>query len=220
MKDWHCYINNQAYGPYTESLLRELIDRGQLTVDTFVYNDSPEEAPKGWQRAGDTEIARLLSNNPSNGPTFPPLQQTFVDFSKKQIAGLVGSIVLFAGVFCPIVSMPIIGSVNYLGPQGKGDGIIILVFAAISITVTLIKKYKWLWFTGLGSLGVMLFTFVNFQMRMSEMKSEMESELAGNPFIGLADVAMQSIIKLQWGWVVLLFGATLIITAAALKEEN
>jgi hypothetical protein len=60
MKDWYCYINNQTYGPYPENLLRELVGRGQLTADTYVYNDSPKEAPRGWQRAGDTEIAALL----------------------------------------------------------------------------------------------------------------------------------------------------------------
>jgi hypothetical protein len=260
VKDWYCSINNQAYGPYPENILRELIDRGQLTVDTYVYNNSPEDAPKGWQRAGDTEIAALFRNNSqgtqpllsiqNQGPTrvstealkenvenrhrrfsgegeaqtfssnnayepgrrqFEEETRSFVDFSKKQIAGLVGSIVLFIGVFCPIVSIPMIGSINY----SKGDGIIILVFAAISIIVTLIKKYEWLWFTGLGSLGVILFTFVNFQMKMSEMKSK----LAGNPFSGLADVVLQSV-QLQWGLGILIIGIILIIVAAILKEDT
>jgi hypothetical protein len=62
MKNWHCYINNQAGGPFPESSLRELINSGQLTTDTYVYNDSPEEAPKAWQRAGDTEISGLFMN--------------------------------------------------------------------------------------------------------------------------------------------------------------
>jgi hypothetical protein len=76
MKNWHCYINNQACGPYPENLLRELIDRGQLTVGTYVYNDSPEDAPKGWQRAGDTEIAALFLNNPQRTLPLPPIQNT------------------------------------------------------------------------------------------------------------------------------------------------
>jgi hypothetical protein len=244
MKDWHCYSDNQAYGPYPENLLKDLIDRGQLTADTFVYSDSPEDAPKGWQRAGDTEIAALFLNNSQGTQFLPPIQTqwaahvspeaseentenrrhwlsdegeaqtflSFLSFYKKLIAGLVGSIVLCFGVFCPIVSSPMLGQVIYF--QRKGEGVIILVFAVISIIVTLIKKYKWLWLTGFGSLGVMLFTFVSFQMRMSEMKSE----LTGNPFGGLmANVAKQSV-QLQWGWVILLFGAALVITAAALKE--
>jgi hypothetical protein len=121
MKDWHCYIDNQTYGPYPENLLRELIDRGQLTADTYVYNDSPEDAPKGWQRAGDTEIATLLFNSSSNGPAFPPFQQTqinfqhteqnnqktrsFVGFSKKRIAVLVGSAV--ALIFAIAIISPV-----------------------------------------------------------------------------------------------------------------
>jgi uncharacterized membrane protein len=74
MKDWHCYINNQAYGPYPENLLRELISKGELTADTYVYNDSPEEASKGWQRAGDTEIAALFLNNSQGTQSPPPIQ--------------------------------------------------------------------------------------------------------------------------------------------------
>jgi hypothetical protein len=121
MKNWHCYINNQTWGPYPENLLRELIDKGQLTADTLVYNDSPEEAPKGWQRAGDTEIAALFLNNSqgtqphSSNNAYEPgrcqfeeetksdcfVQKTlslFENFSKKQIAWFVGSIVLCIGV--------------------------------------------------------------------------------------------------------------------------
>jgi len=47
----------------------------------------------------------------------------------------------------------------------------------------------------------------------------MENELAGNPFRGLADLAMQSV-QLQWGWALLIIGAIFIIVAAAMKEEN
>jgi len=46
----------------------------------------------------------------------------------------------------------------------------------------------------------------------------MESELAGNPFRGLADMAMQSV-QLQWGWALLIVGAALVIASAAIKDE-
>lgn len=136
---------------------------------------------------------------------------------KKQVMGLIGSIILFIGVFAPVVSVPIMGNMNYF-QNGKGDGTIIIALAIISLILTLAKKYKGLWFTGLGSLGIMAFTFINFQMRMSEAKSQMERELAGNPFRGLADLAMQSV-QLQWGWALLIVGAALVIAAAAIKED-
>lgn len=84
------------------------------------------------------------------------------------------------------------GKMNYF-QNGKGDGTLILILAVVSFVVVLTRKYKGLWVTGLGSLAVMAFTFINFQMRISDMKSEMESELAGNPFRGFADMAMQSV---------------------------
>ena len=68
-------------------------------------------------------------------------------------------------------------------------------------------------------MAVMMFTFVNFQVRISGMKDEMESKLAGNPFRGFADVAMQSI-QIQWGWAVLVIGAVLLIAAAAIGDKS
>jgi len=136
----------------------------------------------------------------------------------KQLLGLIGSIILFVGVFAPIVSVPIMGNMNYF-QNGKGDGVIVMVLAVASLVLVMTKNYKGLWFTGLGSFGVMLFTFINFQSKMSQMKSDMESKLAGNPFRGFADVAMQSV-QLQWGWALLIVGAGLVIASAAVKEES
>ena len=65
----------------------------------------------------------------------------------------------------------------------------------------------------------MLFAFINFQLKMSQAKADMESELAGNPFRGLADMAMQSV-QLQWGWALLTVGAALVIASAAIKDET
>jgi len=110
------------------------------------------------------------------------------------------------------------GNMNYF-QNGKGDGTIVLILAVISLVLVLAKKYKGLWFTGIGSLGIMLFTFINFQSKMSQAKADMESELAGNPFRGLADVAMQSV-QLQWGWALLIVGAALVIASAAMKDET
>jgi hypothetical protein len=118
----------------------------------------------------------------------------------------------------PIVSVPIMGNMNYF-QNGKGDGVIILILAVISLILTLTKKYRGLWLTGIGASAVMLFTFVNFQSKLGQLKSQMDTDLSGNPFRGLLDMAVQSI-QLQWGWAVLLVGAVLLIVAAALKHPN
>ena len=54
---------------------------------------------------------------------------------------------------------------------------------------------------------------------MNEITSQMNSELADNPFKGLADTAISSI-QLQWGWALLVIGSILIITSSKLKNEN
>jgi len=94
----------------------------------------------------------------------------------KKILGLIGSLVLFVGVFAPVVSIPILGSMNYF-QNGKGDGVVILILAVISLILTVMKKYWGLWFTGLGACGVMVFTFVNFQLKMAELQTQIENEL-------------------------------------------
>jgi predicted nucleotidyltransferase len=112
---------------------------------------------------------------------------------RRQTIGLIGSVILFVGVFMPVLNVPIMGNLNYF-QNGEGDGIIIILLAVISLVLTLSKNYQWLWLTGLGSFGVLAFTFINFQVRMSELKSQMNVELKGNPFRGLADMAMQSVV--------------------------
>jgi hypothetical protein len=137
--------------------------------------------------------------------------------NKKQIIGIIGSVVLFIGVFAPVISIPFIGNRNYF-QNGKADGVIVICLAVISIIVILAQKYKALWATGLASLGIILFTFVNIQMKLSDMNSKMGGKLAGNPFRGLADLATQSV-QIQWGFAVLIIGALLLIVCAAVKED-
>lgn len=134
----------------------------------------------------------------------------------KQLLGLIGSAILFVGVFAPIVSIPIMGNMNYF-QNGKGDGTIVLVLAVVSLILVLLKKFKGLWFTGLGSMAIMTFTFINFQMALTNTRTQMETDLVGNPFRGIADMAMQSV-QIQWGWALLIIGAVLLIASAAIKE--
>jgi hypothetical protein len=136
----------------------------------------------------------------------------------RQMFAIIGCFALFLGVFAPLISVPIMGSVNYF-QNGKGDGTIVLGLAIVSLVAALARKYKWLWFTGLGSLAMLAFIFFNFQYRMSLMKADMDKELEGNPFRGLADLAVQSI-QMQWGWAVLLTGAVMLVIAAGMKERR
>lgn len=121
---------------------------------------------------------------------------------KKRILGLVGPVILFCGVFTPAVRVPMLGTLNYFS-CGAVDGTMLFTFALISLWSAVTNKYRALWYTGLGSAGVVAFTCWNLFMRLSEL-----------------DPLMAQTYKLSWGWAVLIAGIGAIITAAALHEKG
>jgi hypothetical protein len=134
------------------------------------------------------------------------------------IFGIIGALVLILGVFAPIVSVPIMGTMNYF-QNGEGDGIIILVLAAVALVISLTRLYKLLWIPFAGCAGTLTFTFVRFQQGMSDARAEMQAELADNPFAGIAEVALQSV-QLQWGFAVLIIGTILLLLGAGLPARQ
>jgi hypothetical protein len=105
--------------------------------------------------------------------------------SKRQILGLVACGLLIIGVFLPIVSFPIMGGINYF-QNGHGDGMILLILAGISVVFVVLQRFQVLWLTGTGSLGLLLFTWLNIYFRIEQLSSEFEKNMEGNPFSGLA----------------------------------
>jgi len=137
--------------------------------------------------------------------------------ANRQLVGLTGSVILFVGVFTPIMSVPIVGSLNYF-QNGKGAGGFIVAVAIVSALLSLIGQCKRLWITGVGALCVVLYSFFRLQNQLSQMKAAMETKLAGNPFHELADAAMKSI-QMQWGWAILIVGAITLIVASFMEDE-
>jgi hypothetical protein len=131
---------------------------------------------------------------------------------KRQLVSYVGVFLLFIGVFLPIMKVPILGSVDYFR-DGEGDGVIVLLFSLISLGLIYLKRYKWLMYTGIASLIVIAVTFINITVKMSEMKSELQSDLEGNPFGFVGDAMLESV-SYSWGWLVLVLGAGLLIYAS------
>ena len=136
----------------------------------------------------------------------------------KRVVGLAGCVILALGVFVPIIKLPIVGSMNYFN-NGSGDGVFILGGAVVSLVLILANKYKALFVTSLASLGLLAYALFNFINQMAEIKTQMAESLAGNPFAGLGDLAMQSV-QLEWGWIVLIVGAVLLMASAVLDSKG
>lgn len=138
--------------------------------------------------------------------------------NKKQIMGFLGSIFLFIGVFAPLFRIPMLDDVNCI-QGGSIVGIIIIFLAVISFVLTITKKYKGLWITGIGSLGVIVHIFINFQIKMVKALAKVEVELIENPFKDLI-LARVKRIELHYGWALLIIGAILLITTTVIKGEK
>lgn len=141
----------------------------------------------------------------------PAPSETTITFNPQQVLGIAGAVILFIGAFCPLITAPIIGSISYVH-NGTGDGIFVIILAVISLVLAIVKKYKWLLFTGSAALLLVGFTFINFRMRMSEAQEKMDQDLADNMFKGLSDVFMNSV-QLSWGWAILIIGVSCLIAS-------
>lgn len=175
----------------------------------------------GWESPGPPTPARCQPSLPESAPIVR--EQRVIEirepgaYSTRQIVGLLGSILLIIGVFSPVVSLPMLASISYVA-NGQGDGVFVLMAGLISLVAALARRYRILYWTGGIGLAVMIFTLSAFSYRMAEVKGDMERDLAGNPFRGLADAAI-SAVQLQWGWSLLIAGAILLLVSAGGKGK-
>jgi hypothetical protein len=164
------------------------------------------------------EVINSINQPLSTGVTNEELNGFEFKSDHRKIVGLIGSTVLLIGSICPIVSLPVVGSVNYLH-NGRGDGLLIIAIAIASAYFALTSRYVQLRRTGLAALAVISTTLWMFQIKIGEIKASLERDLADNPFRGLADLAFSSV-RLEWGWVLLIGGSMTLITLSCLVKKE
>lgn len=137
---------------------------------------------------------------------------------KKQMLGILGSILLLIGVFAPMIRIPILGNISFF-ENNKLAGVLIVILAIISIFLAFTKRLKLLWFTSIALLAVMGYTAWEAQKPLSSIKSK-TSKILGEKLTDkitdkITDKAMDYV-HIQWGLILLVFGLILIIIATAL----
>ncbi len=139
---------------------------------------------------------------------------------KRQLFAYISAAFLAFGTLVPLVSLPIVGTINYLGSLSMGaqsttvgDGVFILVFAGVAVLLTVLKKYKWLLLPGIAAAVLSSVTLIGLIAKINEMRAQLDADLEGNPFAGLATGLLSSV-QIQWGWVVLYLGAAGLILVA------
>ncbi len=134
------------------------------------------------------------------------------------ILGILGTVLIVLGAFAPVFSVPILGNVSFFR-DGSEEGYILIGCAIASMIFLLKKQYTFLWSSALGASGIVALVFSFFQMQLHQVKSSLDSDLADNPFRGLADAAVASV-QMQWGWIVLIFGCAMLLFAAYLRQRE
>ena len=123
-----------------------------------------------------------------------------------------------AGTFMPIVSLPLVGGINYFA-GGRGDGTIVLALSA-AVAVAVIFGYRRMAAVmGGAALIVMITTVLKLLEALSQIHGEATKLARDNPFGGLA-VAVAHSIGLEWGWMPLIGGAIVIAGAGLMAPSN
>jgi hypothetical protein len=132
----------------------------------------------------------------------------------KKLLVLVGAAVTIVGLFLPIVSVPILGSVNMLLPAGGiGDGIFVLVFAVIAAALALLGHVRHAVWPAIGALGFICYKFFELKGAVDQGAAT----IAATP--GAAEYAesMGGTTQMNMlGWAVLGIGALLMLVGGAM----
>jgi phage FluMu protein Com len=102
------------------------------------------------------------------GPEINYLLRTTEKFGPRQIIAIAGILLLIIGIFAPIAHIPVYGDINYF-QNGNVDGIIIIVLAILSFVAIILKEDYLLFFTSLGCIGTLTFSFVRFKLMISKV---------------------------------------------------
>lgn len=135
----------------------------------------------------------------------------------RMLLAVTAAVVLVIGVFSPIVSFSFIGDIDYFR-EGYGDGYILLLMAFLSLALAITGRWKQVLIPALGSLAVILWTFLGVQDTITQARAGGASALTGNPHEGLAASVMQSI-QWEWGWVLLFGGSGLLVYSATRRDQ-
>jgi hypothetical protein len=130
---------------------------------------------------------------------------------------LLAAVIMGAGAFCPIVHLPIIGTVTY-AMRGQGDGILIAASAAAIVGLTLAGYRRIGGLIALGALAIIFQTAISISMLVNKAQTDIAISSNGSPGSALGNQWINSV-GLDWGWVPLVGGTlaviVLVITAEA-----
>jgi hypothetical protein len=131
---------------------------------------------------------------------------------------LLAAVVMAVGAFCPIVHLPIIGSINYV-MGGRGDGIYVVGCAAAIIGLVIAGYRRTAGIVAAGALLIMTKAIIGMSPLIS--KAHVDLGRDAGPFKGLGNLLANSV-GLEWGWLLLIGGAlaVMVLTLSPLGTNS
>ena len=120
---------------------------------------------------------------------------------QKQLFGVLGSIMLFMGMFCPTIRIGTDTAIYFHGGNSFTD--LILVLAVISFILAVNNHFKWVLYTGIVSMVMLLISFYNQVTEQSFMNDAVSTLRHFGSRRG-------EIWSMEFGWGILFIGAGLI----------
>tara|TARA_Y100001956_G_scaffold54569_1_gene53513 strand:+ start:38 stop:1621 length:1584 start_codon:yes stop_codon:yes gene_type:complete len=132
--------------------------------------------------------------------------------------GFLGVILLFIGIFSPIASVPMIGNFN-LFKNGEGDGVLILFLSSFWLMMFMRDGRMKLTILSFLIGGLVIYELIFTYNRIQNIKSDLANQLTGNPFADIAHTMIGSM-EIMWGWILLIFGVSLMLLSSILKDKD
>ena len=127
--------------------------------------------------------------------------------------GLIGSLLLLAGLFLPLFGVPVLGAITFYA-NAPMQALIVGALALASAAVAAAGHLRWLVATGLGAFGVMAATYVRARASLERMREVEGDGIQAEILRTLIDRAADSV-TVEWGWAVLILGAGMVTLAGA-----
>lgn len=139
-------------------------------------------------------------------------------FSKKQIVGIIGTLLTMIGVFLPAFSMNTFDDLTLFN-HGKGDGVIILGVCSFALILLLFRKFIAFILVTLVSSTIIGMKLYKFDHLVHDMKRDTIQSLTGNPF-EIYGISIINSAQLRYGWMILCVGCCISLGTIFIRNKK
>lgn len=135
----------------------------------------------------------------------------------RRISTFAGSALLVTGIFVPFLGVRLLHDRTYWQLSTTG-AIILISLAGLSVAIAAIRRFSWLYVTGLGSLGLLFYSLQKVGEQKAVVLSDISQSLEGSPLKGLG-VGFVNSVDYRYGWALMLLGSVILFLVPLLGNR-